>query len=201
MLIIGLNGSPHDDGNTDQLLKVIIAEAASLGAKTAMIPVAQVMSVQKEPFCVVCSNPCSGRCYKNTDLEKAFETIKTADALIMGSPVYFGAVSGQLKAFWDKSRKLRYEKSLLNMVGSALSCGGARFGGQETTLKNMYDMMVIHGMILVGDGYKDDDCGHHGICAQQPSLEDVNAVSRARILAKRLVEVAEATRSLRTGRG
>jgi len=45
-------------------------------------------------------------------LEEAYEILKKADAIVMGSPVYFGSVSAQLKAFFDKTRKLRSEKAL-----------------------------------------------------------------------------------------
>lgn len=58
--------------------------------------------------------------------------------------------------------------------------------------------MLIQGMIIVGDGHQDFDCGHHGVCAQQPSMNDSNAIDRARIMARRIVEVAEATQSLRS---
>ncbi len=199
MLIVGLNGSPNSEGNTSALLKMVLKEAEAKGSEIKVIPVSKIMIKQKQPFCIACSSPCDARCYEGTELADAFEIIKKADALILASPVYFGTVTGQLKAFWDKTRKLRSDKNLINTLGSALSCGAARFGGQETTIKAMYDMMIIQGMIIVGDGYSDDDSGHHGVCAQQPSVEDLNAEARAIVLGKRLVEVAKETNLLRKG--
>jgi len=67
---------------------------------------------------------------------RAFQKLAQADALIIGSPVYFGTVSAQLKGFWDKSRKLRTALALLNTVGAAVTTGGARFGGQEDYLES-----------------------------------------------------------------
>ena len=55
----------------------------------------------------VITNPCSGVCYKGTELEEAFELLEKADGVIFGSPVYFGTVSAQMKAFADKARGLR----------------------------------------------------------------------------------------------
>jgi len=75
-----------------------------------VLEVGELLNSVKNPFCVVCSNPCSGICYKGTKLEEAYEILKKADAIVMGSPVYFGSVSAQLKAFFDKTRKLRSEK-------------------------------------------------------------------------------------------
>jgi len=82
-------------------------------------------------------------------------------------------------------------------VGGALAVGSARFGGQETTLRAIHDIMLCHGMTVVGDGFHDADCGHHGGCAQSPSSEDARGLDRAAILARRVYEVADATRLIR----
>jgi len=72
-----------------------------------------------------------------------------------------------------------------------VTVGGARFGGQETTMKALHDIMLVHGMTIVGDGYVGDDCGHHGVCAQQPADKDEFAIKRAKILGRRLVDVCK----------
>ena len=190
MLIIGINGSPNTNGNTKVLLKEALEAVEGLGAETRIIDVAKLLQKSKQPFCNVCSNPCNGSCYKGTEIEEAFELIKKADGFVIGSPSYFGTVSAQLKAFFDKSRLLRGEKALYNKVGGAVTVGAARFGGQETTIKAIHDIMLVQGMLIVGDGYHEDDCGHHGACAQRFAQEDSNALNRARILGKRVFEVA-----------
>ncbi|NLK52410.1 MAG: flavodoxin family protein [Syntrophomonadaceae bacterium] len=197
MLIIGLNGSPNKEGNTAYLLKEALSEVRSLGADTELIHCTQVLKGLKHPFCLSCSSPCSAKCYEGTVLEKVFEQFSRCAGIILGSPVYFGTVSGQMKAFWDKSRAVRHKKTLLNVVGGALAVGGARFGGQETTLRALQDIMLVHGMIVIGDGYMDDDCGHQGVAAQRPSELDDNARQRAQILARRMVQVCKATQSIR----
>ncbi len=189
MLIVGLNGSPNKNGNTKFLLKKVLESAESRGAETVIIDVHEVMSSLKNCFCVVCSNPCSGKCYEGTKLEEAFELLKKADGIVMGSPVYFGTVTAQLKAFFDKSRKLRNEKAFYNKVAAGITVGGSKYGGQETTMKALHDIMLVHGMIIVGDGFIEDDCGHHGVCAQKAAEFDDLAIKRAEILGKRLVDV------------
>jgi multimeric flavodoxin WrbA len=131
-------------------------------------------------------------------LGEALDLLRQVDGLIVGSPVYFGTITGQLAAFWDKTRSLRSDKALLNVVGGVVTVAQARFGGQETTLKAIHDLMLVQGMIIVGDGHREFDCGHHGVCAQRPSKDDANAINRVRILARRIVEVAGATRALRS---
>jgi len=197
MLIVGLNGSPQKNGSTAVLLKEALAEAERLGAETKLIHAAEALKDQKVPFCYNCSVPCEGKCFAGTKLGDAYEIISNSDGIIFGSPVYFGTVSGQLKAFWDKTRVLRKEKAFLNVVGAAVSCGAGRFGGQETTLNAMFDMMFVQGMTIVSDGYIDDGCGHHGACAKKPAEDDDFALTRAKVLARRVAEVAEATKGLR----
>jgi multimeric flavodoxin WrbA len=197
LLVVAVNGSPNREGNTSFLLQQAIDECAKKGADTELLFCREILKDQKTPFCVDCSSPCTGKCYKESQLTRAYEIISRADALIIGSPVYFGTVSAQLKAFFDKSRKLRTEKKLLNVVGGAISSGASRFGGQETTIRAIQDIMLVHGMIVVGDGYLKDDCGHLGAAAQRPSREDDNAIKRSHILGKRIYEVASASTILR----
>lgn len=195
--VIGLNGSPKNDGSTAYLLNLALETARREGAETELIHVEPLLLSQKYPYCRACSSPCTGACYRGNELEAVYKLLARADAIISGSPVYFGTVSAQLKGFWDKSRKLRSTRALLNTVGAAVTSGGARFGGQETALKALHDMMLVQGMILVGDGDASADAGHHGCCSQAPASGDENAARRVRILARRVVGVARATTVLR----
>lgn len=197
LLIAAINGSPNNEGDTSFLLQQALEECTTWGADTEFLFCREILKDLRNPFCVACSSPCPGKCYKNKELANAYELISRADGLILGSPVYFGTVSAQLKAFFDKSRALRSEKKLLNVVGGAITSGASRFGGQETTIRAMHDIMLVHGMIIVGDGYYEDDCGHMGAAAQRPAQEDENAIQRSRIIGKRIFEVAQATSALR----
>lgn len=200
MLFLALNGSPHRNGNTASMLEAASGTFIQKGAQCIFIQVSDVVADIKNPFCVACSNPCNGRCYAGTRLEETYNLLSGADGIIVGSPVYFCTVSGQMKAFWDKTRMLRSKKALINAVGGALAVGGARFGGQETTLRAIHDIMLCQGMTVVGDGYHEADCGHQGGCAQSPSTEDREGLRRATILARRVYEVADATRAIRINR-
>ncbi|MFZ5590259.1 MAG: flavodoxin family protein [Bacillota bacterium] len=200
MLIVLINGSPNKNGNTAAMLRV--AEQELQGhCETTTLHAAEIVSSLKQPFCTACSVDCKGKCYQGTSMAAALEVMRRADGIIMGSPVYFCTVSAQLKAFWDKLRPLRKERALVNVVGGALAVGGARFGGQETTLRAMHDMMLCQGMTVIGDGFVAEDAGHQGACAQRPAPEDQDGLKRVRILAKRVLEVAGATVILRQKSG
>ena len=197
MFILGLNGSPDKKGNTYYLLSKVMEKTSNMGALTQIIDVGDFVASSKGCFCTACTNPCTGICYKGTKLEEAFNLMRKADAIILGSPVYFGTVSAQLKAFFDKSRILRGEKALYNKIGAGITVGAAKYGGQETTMRALHDIMLVQGMIIIGDGYIDNDCGHHGVSSQKPSCDDEFAINRVEILANRLVEVCNATKNLR----
>jgi len=191
MLIVALNGSPNKNGNTKFLLNLVLDKLKDMGAETAVIEIPEVLKSAKHSFCVVCSNPCSGVCYKDTALEEAYELMRKADGLIFGSPSYFGTITGQMKAFFDKTRKLRGEKAFYNKIAAGVTVGASKYGGQETTLKALHDIMLVHGMTIVGDGYIEDDCGHHGVSAERPAENDEFAQKRALILAKRIFDACK----------
>lgn len=197
MLVVAVNGSPNLEGSTAVLLEQALAGAKELGAEVETIQVSECLADLDNPFCEVCSSPCAGICFADTKLEEAFELLKKADGIILGSPVYFGTVSGQIKAFWDMTRKLRTEKALINKVGSCVTSAAGRFGGQETTIKALHDMLLVQGCIIVADGHLDHDAGHHGACAQAPAAQDDNALKRAFIVGKRVAQVAQATVGIR----
>ena len=200
MVFVVLNGSPNKDGNTAVLLKKACEVIESQGSEAVLLNVSEIINSVKTPFCVACTNPCTGRCYAGTKLEEAYKLLAVADGVIMGSPVYFCTVSGQMKAFWDKTRQLRGKKALLNTVGGAVAVGASRFGGQESTIKALHDIMLCHGMTVVGDGFHEADCGHHGGCAQRPADGDAEALKRVAILARRVHEVAQTTSKIRADR-
>lgn len=188
IFVVGINGSPNEDGNTAFLIKEVLRAASEAGAKTELLHSMEVLEDQDKPYCDACSSPCDESCYIGTKLESALETMAKADALIVGSPVYFGTVSAQLKAIFDKSRALRAKKALVAKVGAGVSVGASRFGGQETTIRAIHDIMMVHGMTIVSDSSATETIGHHGVCGQRPAESDADAIKSARVTGKRLVE-------------
>jgi NAD(P)H dehydrogenase (quinone) len=71
-----------------------------------------------------------------------------ADAVVMGSPTYFGQMSASLKALIDESVKVH--KKLSGKVGAAFTSSGGTASGAETTLLSIVQAMLIHGMVVPG---------------------------------------------------
>jgi NAD(P)H dehydrogenase (quinone) len=70
------------------------------------------------------------------------------DAIIMGSPVYYGTMAGPLKQLLDLS--VSYHGQLEGKVGGAFASSGGPGGGNETTILDLLKALLIHGMIVKG---------------------------------------------------
>jgi NAD(P)H dehydrogenase (quinone) len=82
-------------------------------------------------------------------VEKAsLDDLCSADGIIMGSPTYYGQMSGKLKAFIDSSVKIHGK--LEGKVGAAFTSAGGTATGAETTLLSIVEAMLVHGMIVQG---------------------------------------------------
>jgi NAD(P)H dehydrogenase (quinone) len=97
-----------------------------------------------------------------------------ADAIIAGSPVYFGGMAAEMKAVFDKFVSIRHKMG--DKIGAAFATSGDPSGGKETTLLSIIQCMLINGMIIVGDPL--DATGHYGVsCVGSPDKETIeNAV-------------------------
>ena len=186
MNILAINGSHHKDGDVEFLLRTFSTECEKLGAKVEIENAYEAVSDAKFPFCIKCSTPCSRQCYKGTKLETLFDKMKKADAIVVGSPVYFGSMSGQLKCLFDKTRAIRSD--LTGKLGAAVVCGASRFGGQEATIGDIHNVLYVEGMTVVGAASREIGPGHLGVSAQSPAKEDEFAIGRCISLAHRLYE-------------
>ncbi|MDD5355970.1 MAG: flavodoxin family protein [Candidatus Omnitrophica bacterium] len=72
-----------------------------------------------------------------------------ADAIIMGSPVYYGTMAAPLKQLLDDS--VSHHGDLDGKIGGAFSSSANIGGGNETTVLDILNAMLIHGMIIQGD--------------------------------------------------
>ena len=81
------------------------------------------------------------------------------DGIIIGSPTYYGTMASPIKKLLDDSVKFHGE--LEGKVGAAFASSANVGGGNETTILNIINAMLIHGMIIQGDHQGD----HYGSVA------------------------------------
>jgi multimeric flavodoxin WrbA len=153
MRVIAFNGSPHIAGNTSFALETVLDEFKKEGMETELV---QMGSETVEPCqaCYVCLQNLDGRCIIETDsINKWFEDMKAADAIVIGSPVFFGGVTAQTKAFLDRMGEL----GKANKDPFRRKLGGGVVVRQRAGALNAFNEINLFfldaQMILVGSGY------------------------------------------------
>ncbi|MDQ7785627.1 MAG: flavodoxin family protein [Desulfomonilaceae bacterium] len=101
MKIVAVLGSPRAKSNSTALARKILSKAGELGAETREF-VLNKLDFKGCQGCETCKTKLD-RCVLKDDLSEVLEAVKEADALIMASPNYFGEVSSQFKAFFDRT--------------------------------------------------------------------------------------------------
>jgi len=104
MEVIAFNGSPRRTWNTATLLEKALEGAASKGASTKLIHLYDLnyKGCQSCFGCKMKGGPSYGRCAVKDDLTPILEEIRKVDAIILGSPIYFWGVSGEMKSFMER---------------------------------------------------------------------------------------------------
>ena len=118
----------------------------------------------------------------------------SADAVVVGSPVYWSNMSGDVKKFFD-DWQLKFgvfpEFKMRNKVGAAFATGGQVSSGKEVTMLTILAAMLGNQMIVVSGG------GAFGASAttegDSPGIDEKELAS-AKELGKRVAEVAQMVR-------
>lgn len=104
MLVMAINGSPRKKWNTATLLEKVLAGAVSQGAETELVHLYD-LDFKGCISCFACKTKGSktyGECAIEDDLTPVLKKIKDVGALVLGTPVYFGAISGEMKSFLER---------------------------------------------------------------------------------------------------
>ena len=120
--IVVLVGSMRKYGNTDLLVRAF-TEGAN---KNNAVDIVSVADYKVNP-CIGC-NSCftrkDNKCFQNDDMDVIYEKLRTADIVVIASPVYFYGISAELKAIIDRlhtpmRNEFRIKKLALLLVGAA----------------------------------------------------------------------------------
>jgi multimeric flavodoxin WrbA len=132
LLVLGVSGSPRVGGATSRLVRSALLGAEDVpGVRTRFVSLAP-LRIAGCDRCAQCLD--AGRCLIEDDMAALYEHLAAADALILGSPVYYGGPSALCKAFMERVAGFGLrEKKLRLKIGGAIAAGGSRNGGQETT--------------------------------------------------------------------
>ena len=191
--IIGVCCSPRPQKTTYEAMNVCLDAAGQVeGIQTKLIELAG-KTVGPCVACGICKDGLI--CGIDDSFGEIIEIFQdpTFAGLIVGTPVYFGMMTAQCKAFLDRSAIFRRNGWILrDKVGGALAVGRFHNGGQELTVQAIRAAMSCHDMICVGDGRP---TAHFGaaLCsgADGGVAEDTEGLETARNLGRRVAEVVK----------
>lgn len=193
--LLGISGSPRE-GATAFAVREALAFAESLGdVETEFISVRG----KKIKFCIHCDYCVREKqgCVFKDDVAEMYPSMEAADAWVLGTPVYQGTLSGQLKAILDRCRAVvaRDINAFKDKVGAAIAVGGDRVGGQEPAIIAIHGFYLANKMIPTSGGpfgsnlggtVWSRDQGAEGAEADEVGMESVHRTMR------RLVELTRA---------
>ena len=118
------------------------------------------------------------------------EDVKSAHAIILGSPVYNANTAPKIQQFINK---WPFKNSpLKNKVGAAFVTAGGISAGEEIVLTNILNSMLIFGMIVVGGDDWKSAFGASAIVSEKPFSKTIDNqfIIKAKSLGKRVAEIA-----------
>jgi multimeric flavodoxin WrbA len=122
MKILAINGSPRGGrSDTFLLLRAVLGGIKESGAVVEVVHLVD-LNFRFRNACSACFQ--EGKCAEEDDFPKLYEKIKEADGLILGSPVYFDSVTGQMKMFIDRMADGIQCQSLSGKYGCSVSTSG-----------------------------------------------------------------------------
>ena len=104
MKVLAINGSPRKNWNTATLLQNALDGAVSQGAETEMVHLYD-LDFKGCTSCFACKlkgGKSYGKCAVRDELTPVLEKTEDVDALILGSPIYFGNVTGMMRCFMER---------------------------------------------------------------------------------------------------
>lgn len=148
MKVLLINGSPHMRGCTYTALSEVASELINQGIST------QIFHIGTDPIagCIACGacRKNGGRCFRNDVVNEVMSLAAQSDGIVLGSPVYYASISGQLSSFLDR---LFFAGSglMANKPGAAVvSC---RRGGASAAFDALNKYFTISNMPVVSSNY------------------------------------------------
>jgi len=104
MKVIAINGGPRKGWNTAMLLEKALEGAKSHGAQTELIHLYD-LNYKGCVSCFACKTKDGksyGKCAVRDELTSVLNKIEECDAMILGSPIYIGNVTGEMRSFLER---------------------------------------------------------------------------------------------------
>ena len=191
MRVLSVNGSPRAKGNTQIMLQRVCGHLAQAGCQ---IDEANLDALGVAPCraCMICTEVKDGRCHGHDDAcNGLIERSRAADVILLGSPVYFGSLTAQIKIYMDRVGFVSRvgDQFLRRKIGAAVV--PARRAGQLFTFAELNMWFHINGMVIPGSSYW--NIGH--ALREGEILNDAEALATLDDLAENLHWLAKKIRA------
>ena len=181
MKVLLVNGSPHKSGCTNRALEEVAATLQKEGIETEMF------WIGNKPIggCIACKRCVQpGKCVfddvVNTCREKAYK----ADGFVFGTPVHYGAASGNMTAFMDRLfySELGGNQNKAFYLKPAAAVISARRAGTTAAFDQMNKYFTIQEMPVASSRYWNMV---HGAVPEQVE-EDLEGLYTMRVLGRNM---------------
>ncbi len=180
MKVLGISGSMRKDGNTSELVNVILKRCDDAGIKTEFVS----LSGKKIHPCLGCEK-CKEKKWcviENDDWDEVIQKVLDSDVLIIGSPTYYYDVCGHLKNFIDRTYSLYHDRKLAGRKGIAVAVCANK--GASRTIQTLEGFLSTHEFSSLGSvkgkGYQKGDV-----------LSDEDAVEKAQKIGDKIVRLVK----------
>ena len=180
MKVLGISGSMRKDGNTADLVNVILKRCENEGIKTEFVSLAG----KKIHPCLGCEK-CKEKKWciiENDDWSEVVQKVLDCDVLVIGSPTYYYDVCGHLKNFIDRTYSLYHDRKLAGRKGIAVAVQAHK--GASRAIQTLEGFLSTHEFSSLGsvkgNGYHKGDV-----------LNDAEAVQNAQKIGDKIVRLVK----------
>jgi multimeric flavodoxin WrbA len=153
MQVVAFNGSPRVKGNTAAAIRLVASELETAGIAVTVVQVGSQL-IRGCIACGKCIETRNERCVIETDEVNGWlQLMKSADGILLGSPVHFASMGGTMKSFLDRAFYVSaVNGSLLrHKVGAAVVA--VRRSGGVTTFDDLNHYLNYAEMVMPGSNY------------------------------------------------
>jgi len=153
MNVIAVSGSARANGNTSALLRAALEPLRAAGAECELVELAG-LTVGGCRACGACRRKQDRRCHgRQDDANAIIEKMDAADAVLLGSPVYFADVSAEMKALIDRAGYVSRGNDNMFARKPGAAVIAVRRAGAIHALDTVNHFFLIGEMIVVGSSY------------------------------------------------
>lgn len=186
MKVLLINGSPRKNGNTNIALKEVVKVLDSKGIEC------EIVWIGNKPVrgCISCGKCFEkpGQCTFNDDICNTIsQKFQDMDALVIGSPVYYGQPNGALLAILQRA----FYSNTANVAGKpAASIAICRRGGASAAFQTLNLPMQMLNMPIITSQYWNIAYGMN----EGDTLKDAEGLQTMRTLANNLAFILQSTK-------